>query len=232
MKPTIAIDTREWMAAAKALKAESNRTLVEFINGQAFRVATLAVKKAYTLQADLAQVVTQLGQIGRVEKIVKKGKRKGEVSFGKRLFKDDSLAARIILKRYNETGQWPVKGNTMEERVREFVNRRIKTIAYVRSGWIPAIQKLDKLVKQKPRGSSKGLEGAKNYKTPKGTARPAKFTLGKIFAEVENYVPGLEPGTDDEATSGLQKALNESARDMREELARRLKEKLKPFGAK
>lgn len=217
MQPTIEVDFREWQKAAKELFATSKRTLPDFVNGQALAVASRAIK--LTKKADRRKIEKQLGQLARTTKTSRTGKTR---TTG-RIIRKDSLAERILLKRFNESGTWSAQGSTLEERAANFIARRVRSISYIRSGWIPAVKLLSTLVKQKPRGSSVSSSQVSAFGRPNGKAVPAKANLGLIEATIENSVPALAPTTNKDAVSGLSEALKVSARDMIETLAKRLK---------
>ncbi len=236
MKPTIEVDFRAWQKAANDLFRTSSRSLVDFTNGQALRVAIDAVRQ--TEKTDANKVKYQLGAV-----VKSQDKTTGKLKFTRRKkilqVKDDSLAQRILAKRFQTTGQWGVKGSTMQERIHNFIAARSRSVSFIASGWIAARNKLFPLVRQKA-GVIKSTGGAKAYGKPKGTARPAMNSLtSKISAEIENTAllqPSKEPSVVRNpmvpAQAGLQRALQNATRDMIETLAKRLKQDLAKFGSK
>lgn len=234
MTPTISVDVTKWRAAANELFKTETRSLVDFVNGQALRVATFALKE--TKQADKDAVAKELGRTGFETRIIRSGKRKGKKVRGRATYAEDSLAQRILLKRFRDTGKWSAGGKDLDERVRAFIGRRLAAISFIRSGWIPAVLKLASVVYQKTVETARSKFGAKQAKSgvEKGTARPARFSfLPKVLVcEIENDIPGHVKGTEAVAVAGLQKALNMAAKDMIQKLAQRLKRVLKQFGAK
>ena len=227
MNPTIDCDSRAWVSAANDLFKTSSRSCVDFINGQALRVTTFAIQ--YTEKANVQEVQHVLGQVGKVTK-------------GKRTLRDDvgnTLAARILQKIFNEKGQWAdrkgraVKGKTLADKVRNFIARRSRSVAFIKSGWIPAVKKLASVVKKKPQTASVSAQGSRQIGKPKGRAVPAAFYLTRrIECIIENTIPAHVKGTGSIAEKGLRQALREAARDMIETLAKRLKQDLRQFGAK
>jgi hypothetical protein len=232
VNPTIRIDTREWQAAAKSLFETSSRTCVDFTNGQALKVAVESVRQTQKANRTLIQYV--LGATGRGVsfKTVSRGKNKGKVRTVKGFLEtiEDSFAARILGKRFQETKSWGVKGDTMQERIHNFIMGRTRAAGFIASGWIGARNVLWSVVKKKPTGLM-SIEGARQYGRPKGSAKPATFALrSNIQATIANTAlqefiakspaPGGDPMPT--ATKGLQAALNVAAQDMLNELARRL----------
>ena len=230
MRPTMTIDTTQWRKASRDLFETSKRSLPDFLNGQALAVASRALK--LTVQASQARIELELGQIANEIKQRTRGKNVGKYYNAGRVLKEDSLAERIVAKRYNETGKWIAEGATLADRAKRLIAKRVSTISLVRSGWIPALRTLTSIVRNKPKRSSTSVGGAKQIGKDKGRAKPARWRPGAIFTDIINDIPALYRGTNDEAEAGLQKALDESARDMRETLAARLKKDLAKFGAR
>lgn len=232
MNPTIDIDVRQWQQAARELQATSKRSLPDFLNGQALAVAVRALK--LTKQASRADIETELGQIATEVRTSNRGRNAGKVRRGTRVLRDDSLAERILLAHFRDTGEWLAKGRSIMDRARALIGKRVRSISFVRSGWIPAVRKLTGIVRQKPAKAGGGIAGAKQFGRDKGTARPAIWKFGIMHAEIENSIPGHARGkaVDKVATDGLRVALQESARDMIETLAKRLKKDMAKQGAK
>lgn len=246
MIPTTTLDMREWTAAAMALKETSSRTAVDFINGQSLKVAIESVRQ--TEKANRSEISRVLGEIGRApdtEKIrtrdTKRG-RKGSIIRvkGRRQVKEDSYAERILAKRFRETGKWGAKGETMEARVLNFIASKSRAAGFIASGWIGCRNALWTIVRQKAAGT-RTIAGARQYGRAKGKARPATFSLRSIMSsEIENTAlmsmmgdapaPGGNPMP--VAVKGLQAALNVAARDMINELARRLNPDFKKVSAR
>lgn len=242
MNPTISLDLREWQAAARELFQTSSRTCVDFTNGQALKVAVESVRQ--TDKANRASIEYILGAVGRAVSFstVSRGKNKGQMRVKRGLFeaKEDSFAARILGKRFKETGEWGVKGETMQERVHNIIVSRTRAAGFIASGWIGARNVLWSLVRKKPSGTM-SLVGARQYGRPKGSAKPATFALrSNIEAVITNTAlqanVSKPPSTGGDpmpvAVAGLQKALSVSARDMLAELARRLDPDFKRVSAK
>ncbi len=236
MKPTITVDAREWQAAARQLFQTSSRTCVDFTNGQALKVAIESVRQ--TERASRAKIAYDLGAIGQEVqfKTLTRGKNKGAVRVKKGLaISTDSLgresfAARILGARHKDTGKWGVRGNTLQERIHNLIESAKRSAGFIASGWIGARNSLWSVVKKKPSGM-RGMADVRQYGKPKGYARPAVFSLkSKITSEIVNTAlmqnighapaPGGNPMP--VAEKGLQMALNVAAKDMMEELARRL----------
>lgn len=240
IRPHITLDTRGWMLAAQDLKETSSRSCADFINGQALKVAVEAIKQ--TKRSNAARIAQVLGEIGREVSFgtVSRGKNKGKTRTkrGNRIVAEGSLAERILGARFEQTGQWGVKGDTMVERARNLIASSVRSAAFIASGWIPAFRVLRSIVYDKPSGTTSS-QGAKQYGKAKGSAKPARFSFAqKIECIIQNtalLTIGKPPSKGGDpmpvAKAGLQAALDTAARDMIETLAKRLKRDLKRFGA-
>jgi hypothetical protein len=239
------VDLRQWTAAARALKETSSRTAVDFINGQALKVAIESVRQ--TEKANRTAIAWRLGLIGRSVEFKKrlrntKSGAKGTYRTvkGKALVKENSFAERILGKRFKDTGKFGIKGETMADRVRNFIAARTRSAGFIASGWIGSRNALFSIVKKKATGT-KTIADAKQYGKAKGGATPARFSLRSIInAEIFNKalmsMMGKIPATGGNplpiANKGLQAAINIAAKDMTEELARRLRPDFKKVSAK
>lgn len=237
-------DTREWVAAARELFQTSSRTAVDFTNGQGLKVASLALRE--TTHADGAKIERELGAIGRSVsfKTLTSGKNTGKtrtVRGGYNLASQDTLGHRILTARHAVTGSFGVRGNTLDDKVQSLIRARKAASHFVRSGWIPAIRALSAVIRKKPAGvGGNSRQGARLRGQPKGNAKPARFSLRSlIICEIVNTAlnkipvhPETKGNPMKPAMAGLQKALNLSARDMIEELKRRLDPDFKKVSAK
>lgn len=243
MKPTMTLDPREWKKAANELFQTSSRSMVDFINGQSLKVASLALKG--TKAATPAKIEAELGAIARrVDfKTLSRGKRKGQTVTrrgGYVMAGADTLAHRILGARKKLTGEFGVKGQTDDERAQNLIKSRVRAANFIRSGWIPVVQFFSSITKVKPPRASTSKFGAKQYGRPKGRGHRAKFSLfGRIEAAIENnalnakVIPPSKRGHPYKVgVEGLQRALNDSARDMIETLRKRLEPDFKKVSSK
>ena len=216
MRPTIAIDSREWKRAAQELFRTSSRSCVDFTNGQALKVAIEAVRQ--TRRASAAKIRAELNTVQSGQKA--------------------TFAQRILAKRFRVTGSFGVKGSTWNQRLKNFIAARARSATFIASGWLPARKRLFAFVKQKPLKAGSTFAFARQYGREKGSARPATFSglRSLITAEIANTAlkttskypaPGGDPLP--VAKAGLQAALDIAAKDMIETLARRLNKDLAKF---
>lgn len=238
MNPTISIDDKAWKKAMRDLFETSSRSLVDFINGQSLKVAIESVRN--TKKVDPVRIRHELGAVGRAVsfKTMSRGKNKGKIRTVRGAFsiKENSFAEKILGARFRETGEFGVRGLTMEERASNLIKARMRGAGFVASGWIPARNILFRLVKQKPKGTLT-IAGARQLGRAKGDAKPARFSLASnIQATIENRALNAKPTPPEiggdarpKVREGLQSAMNVAARDMIEELSRRLNKDLAKF---
>jgi hypothetical protein len=241
MSVTIKLDASGWQRAARDLHETSSRSCVDFTNGQALKVAIESVR--HTEKANAGEIARILGATGRgvTFKTIKRGKNAGKVRTvrGGITAKAGSFAEAILIKRRVETGKWGVKGESLAEKVSNFIMARTRNVAFIAAGWIPARNRLFSAVKNKS-GIAQLVAGVRKKGVDKGSAKPAVFSLrSKIQAIIENTAllqkarmpaPGGDPMPT--ATRGLQKAMDISARDMIQTLEKRLQPDFKKFNGK
>jgi hypothetical protein len=241
MTPTIKLDATQWFAAARALQETSSRTAVDFINGQALRVATFAIKE--TAKADAAKIAYQLGAVARAVsfKSISRGKNAGKTKTSRGAFQfasAETLADRILTARKAATGSFGVRGNTLDEKANNLIRARTVSVNFIRAAWIPAIRQLASVIKKKP-AKVASVGGVRQRGQVKGYSIPAMFRLARVItAEIgiklfkKPKAPEVAGDPIKVATPGLQKALNMAAKDMTEELARRLNPDFAKFSRK
>ena len=222
MKPTITVNTAEWLKAAQDLKRESSRSIVDFLNNQMY----------YLLQKTI--YLTHKSNVNRVEKQMRKVvNERGQI-----------LAELLLFKWKAQHGTWPVRGQTHAARTERLIALKRQSSAMIRAGWLAAFNGFRKVSK----GYSTTLASIKRFGIENrklgGWARPARFTLGVITAEAANEALGYEgkekawlgapnpEGAVKVAQEGLQKGMAWQTKDMVKELERRLKKDLAKFGAK
>lgn len=241
MRPTIRLEIGQWQAAAKALHETTSRTTVDFINGQAFRVATFAVRE--TPHADPVRIAHELGSVGRSVsfKTLSRGKNKGRIRTlrGDHLLASkDTLAHRILTARRIKTGSFHIIGEGLDEKAKNLIRARSASVNFIRAAWIPVIRRLGAMIRRRPSRVA-SVAGVRQRGQDKGFSRPAVFRLAStIRAEigVRLFKKPIYPETAGDpirtATIGLNRALGMAAQDMTEELARRLNPEFKKFSAK
>jgi len=176
----------------------TSRTFAQACNTKAFYVARRALY--YTPKTSKETIQAEL--------------RKGvKVTTPKGLVREVPLAALILNARAEEGGG--LQGGEMRKAVRKLELARLRSIAYLKSGWIPAIRHLaDKASRESPPPTDRA---ARQFGSNKGYAKPAVASLTSTFAQIVNSAQakhthkkdalerigarGLERGFQDEAAS-------------------------------
>lgn len=240
MNPTVTLDTREFNGAAALLRETSRRTTADFINGQALRTSIEAVRR--TKKADAAKIQHELGATaqGVSFRQISRGKNKGKwrTKRGPMILREDSLAARIIGWRIRKTGRSGVEGLYMREMAQNLIRARMRGVSFIASGWIHARNALFSVVRRRPSGTG-SIFGARAFGARKGSAIPAReaeglqsATITNTALKTESVAPSLPRNPMPVATRGLQAALDFVARDMMQELYRRLNPDFRKVSAK
>lgn len=243
MSAELTVSIQEFNRVAERLIATSERTYPKFINGQALRVVSFAVK--LTGKANAEKIQRQLGTLkteSEVGKFYKNGKRTASGFI--RLKKTDwhrmelTLAARIINARRKHAGEPMLWGKALAESARKMTAARARSVAFIKSGWIPAIQALVSVTPYKDKTVSTSADGARIKGVPKGYAKPARFTISStVTCEVGNTallaVGKFSAGNPMPiAEKGLRAAMDLTTRDMADEFYKRMAIDLKPFGGR
>lgn len=237
----ITVDVREFRRVAGALLTQTTRSTVDFINGQMFGVSVQAIKQ--TANADPRAIERLMGTVQRTERL-----RAGAKSSGagySRVARDDwaamegTFAARIVNAKRRARGEKTIWGRELGESARKLTAGKVRSVQFIRSGWLPAVQRLGALVYQ--RGATMG---AKQRGRPKGDVSPArvriKFGMTPITCTIENTalltegkhsLPGGKSGNPMPiAESGLRAALAIQTRDMARHYLRKMGTDLRPYG--
>jgi hypothetical protein len=191
------IDTREFNAALRQYIKVSSRTLPEIVNKRAVNIAFKSIR--HTPKA-------------------KKARIKRDLKVKSRTNPKAPLAAILV-----NAGRNPgLYGDDMKQAVEELKERRAKSIGFIKSGWLGAVNDLQphaKVFRRTPRVNVKGK--------PKGFGRPARKGLNPT-AEIVNQVAGaVKVGS-----SALQRAMNDDADDMRTFTAKRMQKDANKFNAR
>jgi hypothetical protein len=198
-------------------KEASKKTLARVINTKAYYVARKAVW--FTPKADTKRIAAQLGQVIAVKesRMTKKGKLRMTTRKTLTLVKGTQhnapLAALIINARGGSNNQKGLYGSRMSRAIQKLLAARKRSVAFIKSGWLPAIKKLAPLSDR--RGAPATDSAAAQVGREKGTATPAKDGFNpsaeivnlattrrdKKSALVRYGAPGLQKAFDDEVKS-------------------------------
>ena len=235
LKPTITVDASGFNTVLREVVRNSSRDAVDVINGRLFAVVIKAIR--YTEKANKEEIARELGRLGTIDRVTKSGRRKS----GGTILAADSFAARIVNARRRDYAgaDYMLFGTALEEAAKKLIAARMRSAAFIKSGWVWAVKQLLPLVKFGAKSNPD--REAKPIGRPKGSALPAKPNLRGIFeASAENsaLIAGggrfQSPGAHNPlpiAEAGLRKAMADEKWEMERHLKRKFMEASRRAGA-
>lgn len=144
-------DQSQFDAALTEELKHTKRTVAEALNQHAYYIARQALW--HTKKADRATIQSQLTARPQYAEA-------------------DTLAEAILIARYRARGGWPASGADFERAIQKLIAARLRSVAFLKSGWIPAIRILESFAASKSGAAPRDSE-AKVYGQEKGAAYPA-----------------------------------------------------------
>lgn len=161
----------------------------DIVNRKALSVAFEALKE--TVKAKAAEIKALESKDWWPKYIAKRITGKG-VTFKRTHYQKVQSKRGIKRVTTHSTIHYEGKGYTREEARRIsklIISARLRSIGFLKSGWLPAIRTLWPLVKDKPRGNN--ASGARQYGANKGEAVPAVASANP-HAVIKNSTDGIE----------------------------------------
>ena len=209
----IKVDTTQFDKVFKEYMKYSSRTIVEAINTHAYYIARHATNTTDAVPKD--RIKDELMQQARIANV--------------------PLAAILVNKERGEKGKKGLNGVKMTAEVEKFIRKRQSYRNFLRSGWIPAIKQLAKLIKQKNApGVPKVPDSTRVKGKPKGGVNPAKNNILNMhpMAMLWNAIQGSKKSNDaPKVMSILQKGADIAVARETESMRNYIEDKLKK-GAK
>jgi hypothetical protein len=235
------VNSAEWNRVFPAYARARRKDLVDVINTKLLYVARGALFR--TPKADVAAMQAVLGPVAmtmshqkiRITKTkgVKQGKVVWKNVFAQAAGREVPRLALIINARRKAKGRepLPLHGEEMDRAMNKEWNRRKRSVAFLKSGWIPSIRLLTPLAL--PGRKPPVDRGARQYGKPKGMAVAAGRSGARPVGRIENFANAK--GDDDNALQtygmpALQAAFDAEAASMREYLARKLEQSARGLG--
>ncbi|HEV2210853.1 MAG TPA: hypothetical protein VG167_18930 [Verrucomicrobiae bacterium] len=234
------INFGEFDRALSQYMSVTTHTLPEVLNKKALFICRRALRE--TPKADSMAIKQQLGVValkitGQNVSFSKSGVRRGKFLTEKVYAPSSqrasiSLAEAIIRARAYRAGKSQPTKSEMPELIESLVASRMRSTAFLKSGWIPAIRTLSGALGNH---GSASAGGAKMSGQPKGRAIPARAGL-KCTALIENSVRAEGKRANDSLVRfggrALQEAVNAEEQSMQAEVFRRQAEAAKAVGIK
>lgn len=210
-------DQRAFDEALTMYMKVTKRTVVDVVNTKLFFIARKAT--LFTHHARASQIQAELGRLVTVRATTRTGRtvRRRELELTPSRDHAAPLAALIVQKRRREAGQPGLTGSELESAIRTMIAARLRSVRFLKVGWLWPIRFLEKFAKFKSEGSGQDRE-ARQYGQPKGRAIAATEANGQIgmmenFANAKNDddnalqrfgEPGLQRAFDEEQASMIQ----------------------------
>lgn len=193
----------------------TKRTLSEVLNSKAYFVARKALW--HTHKADPAVIRDSLNQFVSTSRTTKSGRD---------VRSDAPRAALIINARRGARGEPGLYGSEMARGVRQLIATRVKSVAFIKSGWIPAIRILGTFARDKG-GAAPVDRSAKVYGAEKGAAYPA-VEGEQMTSRIVNSATGRSgsgyKALDKYGGAGLELAFYDEAGSMQDYIERKMAE--------
>ena len=219
----VELDTKAFDAALNKYMDITSKSIVDVLNMKAYVIAAESLNA--TIKTNPQDIERDLGKVIAVKWINKKGKQKTskQISGGvKSRTTSAPLAVLLVNKRQGKLGKPGLYGNNMKAAIIKLINRRKKSVAFLRSGWVPAIKILSRLAKN----ASTTPQDTTMRGEAKGGAIPARDELVS-WAEIWNSVKGgkQESGfVHKKLQEALQFAIDKETASMYEYMERKLQE--------
>jgi hypothetical protein len=220
------LNTSEFDRTLKQYVELSKRDWAQVFNTKGFFIARRATGTTKKADAKEIRSLRERALIGTGIRFRKGKARKVNI-------RDDlstSRAARILQAARRNEGKPAITAADLPKAVKSFIGRRLRSVAYLRSGWIPAIKILQPLADV--RGGPRADRSAKQLGRPKGGAKPARNlwrTTCQIYNEAITRKQGDE-GLRKFGEAGLRQAFADELPSMKEYIERKLTERARRLG--
>jgi len=193
----------------------TKKSLAEVLNQKAYFIARKALW--FTRKANAADIKSDLRRIGLSNARTTKS--------GRTVQTEGPRGALIINRKRGRLGEKGLYGSEMREAFDFLLYSRLRSIAFLKSGWIPAIRILDSFVKDKS-GAAPSDRDAKVYGAEKGAAYPATDGGEQIIARVLNSAAGKTASSykalDKWGGAALELAFHDEAGSMQDHIERKM----------
>ena len=233
----IKVNDKEFRQTLRQYIQVSRRTIPEIVNSKAYFIARRAIYE--TPKANKLAIGKSLSKLLLSLKTTAKGGKmvlKTVTRYG-RLGQTSQvpLAALLVNWQRGQRGKPGLYGEKMKAAVEHFILNRQRTIAFIRSGWLPAVKILAPFVKSK-KGAAPNDPETKQHGRQKGGAVPAREGF-RVAARIENAIAagGKNAEHHGEAVNkyaipALQRAFANEEASMRQYMEDKLKESAHSVG--
>lgn len=185
MKPTIQVDFKSFNAVLREIVRTSSREAPDVLNSRLRFILIKALR--FTVKANAEKIAFELGRIGSTLGFTKKGRLRKGGRGSKALLRNDSFAARIVNARRRDFAgpDFMLWGAALDQAAAKLIAARVRSVGFIKSGWLWALRQLAPFVKSGPRANPD--REARAFGQPKGMAIPARNNARGVFeARAEN----------------------------------------------
>jgi len=184
-------DQSKFDAVLLAYLKVTSRTVAVALNTKAMFVARNAA--LVTFKTPKEKIGTELGRVIRTPHTTRTGRtvmrRSIELTMGRS--NEAPLAALILNMRRGKEGKAGLYGKEMAKAIRALLATRLRSIAFIKSGWLTAVRVL--VNAGASRTGQPGSDSAvRQYGQPKGDAVPANEAMQQQFATITNNAVGRD----------------------------------------
>ena len=235
MKARLTITARSQNDFNRTLKnylEYSGRTLPEALNEKAYFICSAAIQNTHKADADTIR--RELG--GEMQSVIgKRGKALKRKKLGFSGSYSMSLAVAIIVARLRKAGKQIPNANALAAMGLDLIRSRLRSVAFIRSGWLPALRRLAKFSKYGRIKFAVGDTG-RQYGIAKGGVTPAARTGGLNSRVIFWNSAGGESKHKDALNkyggAGLDAAFRQETASMSEYIERKMREGAAKVGIK
>lgn len=212
MQITMKLDTREFDKTMKEYVKWTTRQPAEIVNAKLYFIALNAMNETKTTNAQIIR---------------------SSLNSPSRKYPNRSIGEILTYIQLRKKGKFPRKSATLTQKVEKFIKRRVGHIQFLRSGWIPAMKKLNYWNKRGDitfvrKNAPKMPKGIKQFGVNKGDVVPARQNSIRAVGTIYNFIG---EGKQDSKTvhgllvDGLQKAINREVREMKNHINQKFEAK-------
>ena len=231
------VDDREFQRTLRAYARQSRRDAADIVNRKALFVSLRAIKE--TPKADKLAIGKELSALIFDFKQTAKGyirKLKTATRFGRfGQTHEVPIVALLINAQRGRQGKKGLYGDAMKQAVQKFISARQRTVAFLRSGWLPAVKVLSPLVRNKS-GAPK-VDSETMHRRPGAGGAIAASEGWRVKATIHNAIAAggkdaqhHAQGVERYGVPALQRALKLEEQDMRQFMEDKARESARKLG--
>jgi len=238
MAVSFKINTREFDKTLKEYyQFHKRHTVPDIVNKKALYIARGAMRETY--RPNKITIGKALSDLVYVFKNTKKGAvkklatRKTYNAFGAQSG-EAPIAALIINFLRGKRGKKGLFGAEMKKAIKKLITKRQQAVAYLASGWIPAIKRLDPLVKRKSDAPAidKDVRALKKSARGSGTAATEARPVAQIVSEAIASFSTTKDPLGKYGEPALQRAFDKETASMKQNIEDEMRKAARAHGIK